>query len=291
LDWPRVNVIMGGMRRCWMAPALVAFVALSTGRGAEALGATPAVTACLDAAEQGQDLRSQGRLREALERFAKCAASTCPTSVRKPCSRWQDEVVALMPSIIVVVRDEKEEDVADAKVAVDDGPAEAVSGRAWTLDPGTHTIVVEAHGQRVEQKVVVSQAEANRVVRVRLAKTGAAETPVAAPSRAESAPPPSKPTSSIAVAPLALAGVAVASATVSLWLGLSARGDANDLADTPCGATHTCSDGQLSGIRTRLVIADVALGVAAVSAAVAVWLWVSDASRRRAVASWRGLPF
>jgi hypothetical protein len=260
----------------------------------EALAVTPAVKACLDASEEGQDLRTQGKLRAALERFATCAASTCPAAVRKPCARWQDEVVAAMPSIIVAVRDETEADVADATVRVDDAPAEAVSGRAWTVDPGAHTIVAEApHHRRVEQKLVVSMAETNRIVRLRLANTSPAEaTPPTPSAEVAPLPSPSKRDSSIPVAPIALAGVSVASATLSVVMGLGARGDANQLRDAPCGTTHSCPEGQLDGIHTRLVVADVALGVAVASAAVAVWLWLSERSARRsATAAWRGLTF
>jgi hypothetical protein len=72
-----------------MKHALFAFASvLVLGASTEALAAS----ACLDAADKGQDLRSAGKLDEARAMFLVCAKPTCNRVVRSDCARWIEEI-------------------------------------------------------------------------------------------------------------------------------------------------------------------------------------------------------
>jgi hypothetical protein len=243
--------------------------------GGVADAAPPSVPACLDASEQGQDLRDKGKLTKAAALFETCAAASCPAPVRASCAKWQAEIAESMPSIIVAARDDADADVVGATLSIDGGPGANVSGRAITLDPGPHTLVVTApRYEKAEQKLVVTTAEKNRIVRIRLATLEAAPP-------APAAPPPAKSSSGVPVLALGLGGLAVASGVVSLAVGLGARGDLSDLHNAPCAATRTCPADETSDIKKRLLIADVALGVAVVAAAAAVYFWLTTPSHTK----------
>ena len=49
---------------------------------------SPIVLRCTGAAEQGQVLRANSKLREAAKQLAICVAHECPVPVRKDCDKW-----------------------------------------------------------------------------------------------------------------------------------------------------------------------------------------------------------
>src|SRR5580693_3703107 len=73
-----------------------------------ALLGAPSATAdekhrCIDASEQGQELRDEGRYSSARDAFAACARITCPALVRRDCGRWEAELEQRWPSVVVRV--------------------------------------------------------------------------------------------------------------------------------------------------------------------------------------------
>ena len=246
--------------------------------------APPTVAQCLDASEQGQAMRDEGKLARAREQFAICSSTSCPAPVRTSCMKWLEGVVEQTPSIIIVVRDPNDRDVTDATVVIDRAARTKVTGQPVELNPGPHTLVVEAPGhETVRESIVATLAEKNRHVRVRLprASTPSASERTPAPSTTEPSPSRGRsvPALTIGLGALALAGVGA-----SLYLGLDARSDLSDLRAS-CRAGNTCNESDTDGIRTRLVIADVALGVSAVAAIAAVWIWLAQPSRPTATRS------
>ena len=78
----------------------------------------PSVTACLDAAEQGQTLRDSGAYLRARDRFVACAGDECPGEVRKRCVDWLEDVEKLLPTVVFGAQQGTGE-VADVRVLVD----------------------------------------------------------------------------------------------------------------------------------------------------------------------------
>jgi hypothetical protein len=242
------------------------------------------VQQCLDSSENGQKLRDEGKLSAARDLFRTCAVPGCPAPVRKSCIKWHQELVESMPSIIVIARTEKDEDVVEAEASIDGGPAAPVSGKALPIDPGPHTITVRAKGfAGVESKVVVNTSEKNRAVKITLVKDEASTSePPRPPSPAppEEKRPPPEPSGRHATAlTFVFGGVAVASIAGSTVVGLTTRSARDDLA---CGQSKTCTDDDTSGLRARFIVADVLIGVGVVAAAAAVWTYFASGPQRTA---------
>lgn len=237
--------------------------------------------ACVTASESGQKLRKQKKLRAARKELLACAQETCPAVVKKDCVTWLAEVDESLPTIILSAKDGSGNDVVDAKVLLDGEPFEGkLDGSAIAIDPGAHTFRFEpAKGEAVESKVIVREAEKNRVITVTL---GEKPKPVAEP-----APPPTKPatpeapkaSSGIPTSAYVLGGVAAASFVGFAYFGLSGRADRDHLLDT---CAPYCSKDDEKPARNRLLIADIALGVGIVSLGVATVLVLTAPSAPKA---------
>ncbi len=232
------------------------------------------VATCATAAEDAQRLRDESKLSEAKDKLLMCSKSDCPKVVRTDCIGWLEEVTRSMPSLVVRAKDERGAD-ADGKLYVDDKlAAPRLDGSAIDLDPGRHQVRVElADGTRLEQEVTVATGEKNRLV------TLAAKSKAAVAKKTTAAPD----ASSSSVAPWILGGIGAAGLVTFGVLELVAQGEYSDMKDG-CGATRSCTDGELSPIRTKFVAAGVALGVGVVALGSGItWkLLESDQTKDRA---------
>ncbi len=233
---------------------------------------------CIAAAEGGQDLRTEGKLRAARDRFVECAAAVCPDAIRNDCARFLAEVQASLPSIVVTATSPDGDDVYEARLLVDgEVVAERLDGKAVPADPGRHIVVVErSGGGRAEASVVLAEGDKNR--RVHLAFPRAAANP-ASSARASVGPS--------LTAPLIVGGVGLAVLSGSLFLGFSARGEIADLRDTCAPA---CDEDALDRSRRKLLLADIGIGIGVAAAAAATYLFVTADGRPRASVGARAVP-
>jgi hypothetical protein len=220
--------------------------------------------ACARAAERAQDLRGGGKLMAAMEELRACVQTSCPEFVRRDCARWQTEVEASLPTVVVRARTREGRDLTAVRVTVDGAAwADGLDGLAKPLDPGEHRFRFEtADAPAVEQPVVVREGEKLRAVDVVFATPVPSDAPPAAVTAATPGRGPW---------PWVLAGVGVAAAGTGAVLGVGGLSDYHGLQDG-CGRTGACTSSQVSPVRTRLWVADVALVVGAVSLGVAGWL-------------------
>lgn len=254
-----------------------------------AYGADPTVEQCLESSERGQRLQTDGKYTRARELFTACAARSCPAPVQRECVSALADVERAMPTIAVVVRDDADQDVIDARVFVD-GALQKITGTSLALDPGEHKLRVEAPGHSpADQAFVATVGEKSRLVRVRLARLGAPPpvTPAGSDKHDAKTITPTRPGDDVEPSgppPLAwvLGGVAVVGVGTSIFLGLSARSDLSDLKSAPCAASKTCDESDVRSIKTRLAVADISLGIAALAAVGSVWLFVTAPSSPRA---------
>ncbi|MDP8999337.1 MAG: hypothetical protein M3O46_04425, partial [Myxococcota bacterium] len=116
---------------------------------------------CIGAADNGQQLRDDGKYKLAQEAFARCARERCPVLVRQDCNQWAQELDEMRPSIVFRAQNANGQDLTDVAVKVDDEPlVSSLDGQALPMDPGEHLFVFEAAGlPPVEQRVVISQGE------------------------------------------------------------------------------------------------------------------------------------
>lgn len=222
------------------------------------------VVACVRAAEDSQSLRSAHRLRAAFKHLLVCSQSNCPAVVRTDCSYWLAEVEKLLPSVSVQAVDRDGREITDVSVTMDgELLASRLDGLAVPVDPGVRAFRFEHVGSTpIEQKIVIREGQKGRLIRIAFDPRP---------------PPPPKP------APVerryrvpAASVVFGAAGAVALggfaYFGISGRRDASDLAEG-CGRNKTCDESQVSPIRTKLLIADVSLGVGLVSLGAATYLF------------------
>ncbi|HEY8077727.1 MAG TPA: hypothetical protein VIF62_26555, partial [Labilithrix sp.] len=123
--------------------------------------------------------------------------------------------------------------------------------RHLDLDPGPHTLRFERAGRAPrEMKVLVREAERNRFVDVVLG-----DAPAAKPERP---PAPTAEEKPFPVLGAVLAGVAVLGGATFAVLAASGSSDVSHLRST---CAPSCSASDVSSAKTKIIVADVALGV------------------------------
>jgi hypothetical protein len=229
--------------------------------------------ACARAAEEGQRMRDESKLRAARAKFLECGADSCPDIIRSDCARWLAELDAALPTLSIRARDSRGQDVSGARLDIDGAVAlDAVRGQSVQLDPGEHTLVLTARaGDRLEQHVVVVRGERDRIVTFAFARPLA--TDGTAPGDAIG-PPTNDAGSPSYTAPIVVGAVAVVALATFGILDLHANGRYRDLRDG-CGTTRSCASDDVSSVHGELVGAAVALGVGVVATGIATYLFLS----------------
>lgn len=211
---------------------------------------------CLEASEAGQQARKQGRYFNARRSLELCAHASCPAVVQTECTRWLDELLNEMPTVVVVVRLDGV-DQPRARVTLDGLPwLEDLTGTPHDVEPGEHQLLVETAGVIGEQRFVANVGEKHRRVVFELSRPAGARVSRPAP-----------------VVPLVASGLAVVGTGLFTGFGLSGRAGLDRLVASECAATRTCAPASVALVRRNFLIADVSLAVAAVSAVVAAWQW------------------
>ncbi len=258
------------MRNAWsrtLAAVSLASAALGAARGARA----DDVAECVSAAEEGQSLRSAHLLRAARMRLLACSQTTCPAVVRSDCAGWLAEVEKLLPTVVLEARDANGADLVDVQVFVDDQLlTDRLDGLSVAVDPGIHQFRFERPGvPAVLQQAVIREGEKGRTISVRLESPQPAQ-----PAPLPVLPPPRE---HRRVSPLAyvFGGVALASLGSFAYFGLTGRAEAADLADG-CGRNKTCRESQVAPVRTKLLVADVSLGVGLLSLGAGAYFLIWD---------------
>jgi hypothetical protein len=252
--------------------------ALWTLLAAPRLGRANEKQVCFAAADDAQQQRIDGKL--------KAARADCPALVRSDCEKWMTEVLALLPTIVLAVRDAQGNDVAVADVWIDGAAMEhGLDGKPIEVDPGMHTlrVVSSATGQSAEDHVLVREGEKGRAVSVTLgASNGVASSGGAAtlPPAATSEAPRSggeEPARSWSPSPWTwvLGGVGVVAVGVGAALELSVNAQASSLSGT---CRHACTQDQVHPLVVQQqILGPIAFGVGAVSLAAAVFFLVRGA--------------
>ncbi len=131
---------------------------------------------CIDANEEAQDLRRDGRLLEASARLAVCIAPSCPRPVRDDCVERLRAVDIATPTFILDATDDAGGDLPRLLVTLDDKPISASAEvGAIPVDPGVHRFVFESDGHAAKRMtVVVHEGEKERLVHAVLAASAPA---------------------------------------------------------------------------------------------------------------------
>lgn len=238
---------------------------------ARAAGAGPATDPCLTAPVDGQKLRRAGKLLEARKSFTFCARDACPREVVQACTRWEHELEASVPSVVLGARDDAGRDVT-ARVAIDGGEPVDLGLRALELDPGEHRFVfTRSAGSPVEQRVVLREGEKNRVVTAIFPAPRADATPS---NGADPGPSPRPAPAPSWWTPLRTTGaVAGAVGAAALITGFVLAGVAKtryDAAREECGGPNDCPHDAVTRSDQARSLGDVATVIVIAGASVAV---------------------
>jgi hypothetical protein len=216
---------------------------------------------CIAASEAAQSLRDRRALLAAHDKLAVCSRDVCPGAIRADCIQQRGEVDAATPSVVFRARDAHAEDLVDVKVLCDGVVlATHVDGKAVAVDPGAHTFRFEAQGlPPVERKLVIGEGEKARLIVAEM-QSGAPAVVVPAP-----VPPPPEPPNGLWLPGLVVGAVGVAAAVPMAIFWLSGTGDIHQMKGTcaPAAGGAGCPADRVDSDRTKLVLGDVFLGVAA----------------------------
>jgi hypothetical protein len=235
--------------------------AVLLGLGAPAHGAD-AKAQCISAYEQGQKLKQESKLSEARKQLLVCTREVCPDLLRGDCEQWLKEVDQTMPSVVIAAKDPKGADISDVRVVIDGKEAtERLDGKAIPLDPGDHAFTFEHEGDKsVDRKVLIREGEKHRVISVTFgaASKGVDESPAEA----------SRP---IPALTWVFGGLGLVALGSFAYFGLKGKSEADGYQD----CKPYCSESAVNSTRTKLIVADVSLGVGVVSLAVATYLLIA----------------
>jgi hypothetical protein len=239
------------------ASAVVALLLLS-----DTASSQDAKHACVTSAYEGQRLRDAGDLAAARAVLLKCVATECPALVVSDCSTWLAQVDARLPTVVLAAHDASGHDLLHIRVALDGKPiATALDGTSIALNPGPHTFSFEGESGAVgEASIIAREGEKNRIVSTTL-------NPPADTGRAPA-------TSSVPLATFILGGVGIAALGSFAAFGIVGQNEKNTLSRT-CAPTGSCTSADVDSAQTKLILADVSLGVGVVAIASASYLWIA----------------
>jgi hypothetical protein len=211
--------------------------------------------ACASGFEQAQILRQSAKLKASRVELLKCVQAVCSRPVQEQCSRWLGEIEPLTPSVIMAATVEGH-DHSDVQVEVDgELLTNALGGTAVELDPGPHVVKFTYQDYPiVEKDFLLREGEKLRKIKASFKRPQAVAPTVVALPKAE----PVAMHRPVPVLAWALGGVAVVGAGVFAYLGTSARNRRTQLEQV---CSPDCADSDVNSLHTRLIAADVSLGV------------------------------
>lgn len=219
------------MRRIVLAAAAVAFTWAATARADDK-------HVCVAASERGQQLRDDGKYRSAREAFASCARPVCPALVQSDCVKWLADLEATSPSVVIIAKDDKGNDLTAVSVTVDGAPlATVLDGRPLVVDPGDHKFRYETHGfPAVDAHVVIHVGEKSRPLGVQFGTPVAPSKPpptAGGDARAPTSPPPDPTRHTIGWILVGVGAASLVGAGVSFGIRQAALNDAQSLCHGP----------------------------------------------------------
>ena len=240
---------------------LTALAAAATLLGFEASARADERESCASAADTAQQSRDEGKYRRAREAMLICARDVCPAPIKRDCLEWLTQLESIAPTIVLAAK-EGTKDLSDVKVYVDGVlVTDKLDGKPLQMDLGKHKFRFDYAGQSKEEDVIVGAGQKNRNI---LATFDAAPPPVVAP-------PVAKDQGGSLVPVFIVGGLGVVALGSFAIFGLSGKGEVDDLQ----ACKGHCPQDDVDKARTKLVIADISLGVGIVALGVATYMFIT----------------
>jgi hypothetical protein len=228
----------------------------------------PTKEQCISAHRECQEAQNSSNLITAWQKANFCTSTACPGLLVTDCARWVNELNQRIPSVVFEVRLDGQPEPS-AKIEIDGAPLEKwARDEAVRLNPGRHTfrIVLEPHppvvqtmllGEGMQYRMV--SAEIKRAVLPATVQPNNQPTtkPQAAPITPPIAPKRERPVPVLVYPLLGLGAVGLGGFAA---FALSGHSEFTDLSNT---CAPTCTDDQVSTMRTHYLLANISLGVGA----------------------------
>lgn len=239
---------------------------------------------CAAAYEEAQTAQLEQRFREARAHLVTCTQASCPSAISADCWRWLTQLEDVQPTLVVAARTSSGVDLVDVRLTLDGQPfEEAANGKAVPVDPGLHTLRVEADGyEPAEQAVVVREGEKARLIELVLKPIGSADTPVSASAGMELptvTPRRGVRPSVLLRAGYSLLGVGLVSGGLGSYFGWVGYDKGKRLRDT---CKPNCEQGEVDAARMKLVVGHVLVGVGAAALATGLVTTLLGRAKERA---------
>jgi hypothetical protein len=213
--------------------------------------------------------------------------------VQSDCLEWLPDVEREVPTVVIVARGPDGADTGNVRVSMDDELlTEHLDGTALDVDPGYHQFRFEHEGRPpIERRLLIRQTQKNRAVEVsfEVATVAPASPPtepnVPLPPIVDSPEPePASPLRLYAFVAGGVGAVGLAGFTV---LGLVGRSEKEHLDETCKG--H-CAQSDVDAVRTKYIVANVALAVGIAGLATGTVLYVLSDSPNEQPTAARSFP-
>lgn len=241
---------------------------------------------CAASAEHAQQLRDEGKYRRAREEMLSCARDVCPGPIKSDCGMWLTQLERDAPTVVFGAHDEKGADLFDVKVSMDGSPLQSrLDGKPVLVDAGEHTFTFEAPDGAVrDERVLIRAAEKGRPIIVTFGDPNAAG---GGGEAAGSSPGADGKRQGSIVPALVVGGIGVAALGSFAYFGLTGMGEVDDLQK----CKPNCAKGDVDGARTKLLVADVSLGVGVVALGVATFLYFTRPAMSTPATTGKALRF
>jgi len=251
------------MRRMKAAVGILAALAATAALlGSETVARADERETCASAADQAQQSRDEGKYRRAREQLLICARDVCPAPIKRDCLDWLSQLEGVASTIVLGAK-QGTKDLSEVKVFVDGVMVtDKLDGKPMQMDLGKHKFRFDYAGQTKEEDFIIGAGQKNRSVVVTFD----------VPPPPVTAPPPAKEESGGSVVPaIIVGGIGVVAIGSFAFFGLSGKSAVDDLQ----GCKGHCSQESVDKARTKLIIADISLGVGIVALGVATYLFVT----------------
>jgi hypothetical protein len=215
---------------------------------------------CANAAEQAQTLRDEGKYRRAREQMMICVRDVCPGPIKSDCGKWLDQVERDAPTVVFGAKDGGK-DITDVKVWMDGvAVTEKLDGKPQLVDAGEHTFKFEHGGVVKEEKVLIQAGQKGRAISVAFGQTATTTTP-----------PPTPQEEGSLVPALVVGGIGILALGSFTLFGIQGKNEVDDLQK----CKPRCAESDVDKARTKLIIADISLGVGIVALAVSAYMIIT----------------
>ncbi len=223
---------------------------------------------CAGAADQAQQFRDEGKYRRAREQMYACARDVCPAPIKRDCLQWLGDLENLAPSVVFSAKRENK-DLTDVRVSMDGVKvADRLDGKPVAVDLGEHTFKFESDGEVKEEKAVIAAGQKLRNISVTF---GAAAAEGAGAATSATTPAAGEPRSASAAPALVVGGIGVVALGAFALFGIQGKNDVDDLQR----CKPNCREEDVDSARTKLIIADISLGVGIVALGVATYMFLT----------------